>query len=72
MGRHAEHSMHVSFQKKSQQCDYSYCTHPTLRLQVRKAEFILQFIYYPLLVTVAKKKNPKISACQLAHRNWQR
>lgn len=52
--------------------DYSFGTQPTLRLQVRKAEFILQFVYEPLLVPGVNKKNSKKPACQLAQRNWQR
>lgn len=38
-----------------QQCAYSYGTHPPPRLHVRKAECILQFLYYPLLVSAANK-----------------
>lgn len=59
MGKHAEHSMHVSFQKPSRQCDYSYCTHSTQRLQVRKPKFTVQFIYFSLPVSVAIEQNPK-------------
>lgn len=62
MGKHAEHSMHVSSQKPSQQCDYSYYTHS----QVRKSKFTVQFIYFSLLVSVAIEKNPKKDL----HANW--
>lgn len=55
MGKHAEHSMHVSFQKTSQQCDYSYYTHSIQRLHVRTPRFTEQ----SLVVSVAIKKNPK-------------